>query len=188
MWVNSLYSYPYLNQQKPLFLPIIAYTLSITKLEIRANSFCWVLREEGTEWVVREGVGTGEKWPKPCMHIWIKKKKTCTEGDRAHSKFTQGPLQSDWLTGWKAWASSLFLGFCLLISKMGKKCLWEVSEIDTVLGYLVLIKCSISTAILEQVWILTAFWAEARNPNRALELRVPHKARTLEDLFSKVLD
>jgi hypothetical protein len=26
MQVNSLYSYPYLNQQKPLFLPIIAYT------------------------------------------------------------------------------------------------------------------------------------------------------------------
>jgi hypothetical protein len=30
-------SYPYLNQQKPLFLPIIAYTLSSTKLEIRAK-------------------------------------------------------------------------------------------------------------------------------------------------------
>jgi hypothetical protein len=28
---------PYLNQQKPLFLPIIAYTLSSTKLEIRAK-------------------------------------------------------------------------------------------------------------------------------------------------------
>jgi hypothetical protein len=35
--VNSLYSYPYLNQQKPLFLPIMAYTLSTTKLEIRAK-------------------------------------------------------------------------------------------------------------------------------------------------------
>jgi hypothetical protein len=34
---NSLYSYPYLNQQKPLFLPSIAYTLSTTKLEIRAK-------------------------------------------------------------------------------------------------------------------------------------------------------
>jgi hypothetical protein len=33
----DLYSYPYLNQQKPLFLPIIAYTLSTTKLEIRAK-------------------------------------------------------------------------------------------------------------------------------------------------------
>jgi hypothetical protein len=30
-------SYPYLNQQKPLFLPIIAYTLATTKLEIRAK-------------------------------------------------------------------------------------------------------------------------------------------------------
>jgi hypothetical protein len=29
MSVNSLYSYPYLNQQKHLFLPIIAYTLSL---------------------------------------------------------------------------------------------------------------------------------------------------------------
>jgi hypothetical protein len=27
MWVNSLYSYPYLNQQKPLLPSIIAYTL-----------------------------------------------------------------------------------------------------------------------------------------------------------------
>jgi hypothetical protein len=34
---EALYSYPYLNQQKPLFLPIIAYTLSTTKLEIRAK-------------------------------------------------------------------------------------------------------------------------------------------------------
>jgi hypothetical protein len=34
---NALYSHPYLNQQKPLFFPIIAYTLSTTKLEIRAK-------------------------------------------------------------------------------------------------------------------------------------------------------
>jgi hypothetical protein len=33
----ALYSYPYLNQQKPLFLPITAYTLYTTKLEIRAK-------------------------------------------------------------------------------------------------------------------------------------------------------
>jgi hypothetical protein len=31
MCVNSLYSYPYLNYQKLLVLPIIAYTLSSTK-------------------------------------------------------------------------------------------------------------------------------------------------------------
>jgi hypothetical protein len=37
MQVTSLYSYPYLNQQKPLFLPIIVYTLSSTKLEIKAK-------------------------------------------------------------------------------------------------------------------------------------------------------
>jgi hypothetical protein len=35
--VNSLNSYPYLNKQKPLVLPIIAYTLSSIKLEIRAK-------------------------------------------------------------------------------------------------------------------------------------------------------
>jgi hypothetical protein len=34
---QCLYSYPYLNQQKPLFLPIIAHTLSTTKLEIKAK-------------------------------------------------------------------------------------------------------------------------------------------------------
>jgi hypothetical protein len=30
------------------------------------------------------GGGRGEKWPKPCMHIWIKKKKEvciCSLGD-----------------------------------------------------------------------------------------------------------
>jgi hypothetical protein len=37
MQVNSLYSYPYLNQQKLLVLPIIADTLSTTKLEIGAK-------------------------------------------------------------------------------------------------------------------------------------------------------
>jgi hypothetical protein len=37
MCINSLYSYPYINYQKPLFLPIIAYTHSSTKLEIRAK-------------------------------------------------------------------------------------------------------------------------------------------------------
>jgi hypothetical protein len=37
MYVNSMYSYPYLNLQKPLVLPIIAYTLSLTKLEIKAK-------------------------------------------------------------------------------------------------------------------------------------------------------
>jgi hypothetical protein len=39
MLVNSLYSYPYFNWQKPLVLPIIAYSLSSTKLEIRAKYF-----------------------------------------------------------------------------------------------------------------------------------------------------
>jgi hypothetical protein len=37
MLVTSLFDSPYLNQQKALFLPIIAYTVSSTKLEIRAK-------------------------------------------------------------------------------------------------------------------------------------------------------
>jgi hypothetical protein len=48
MHVNSLYSYPYLTWQKPLFLPIITYTLSSTKLELRAK---WFLPgSEGVRW------------------------------------------------------------------------------------------------------------------------------------------
>jgi hypothetical protein len=39
MRVNSLFSYPYLNQQKLMVLPIIVHTLSSTKLEIRAKCF-----------------------------------------------------------------------------------------------------------------------------------------------------
>jgi hypothetical protein len=45
-----------------LFLPIIAYTLSTTKLEIRAKYFLPGIEggeREGAEWVVREGVGAG---------------------------------------------------------------------------------------------------------------------------------
>jgi hypothetical protein len=59
--VNSLYSYPYLNQQKPLFLPIIVYTLSSTKSEIKAKQF--LLGSEGGEEVggKGEGGGRGEK-------------------------------------------------------------------------------------------------------------------------------
>jgi hypothetical protein len=37
MQVNPLYSYPYLNYEKSLVLSIIAYTLSSTKLQIRAK-------------------------------------------------------------------------------------------------------------------------------------------------------
>jgi hypothetical protein len=49
-----------------LFLPIIVYTLSSTKLEIRAKQFMLGIEgvggeREGVEWVVREGVGRGEK-------------------------------------------------------------------------------------------------------------------------------
>jgi hypothetical protein len=44
-----------------LVLPIIAYTLSSTKLEIRANSFCQVARHKGD----KEGKGgKGGGWGK----------------------------------------------------------------------------------------------------------------------------
>jgi hypothetical protein len=46
-----------------LVLPIIAYTLSSTKLEIRAKWFLlgseWVVGK-GRGWGIREGVGVGE--------------------------------------------------------------------------------------------------------------------------------
>jgi hypothetical protein len=56
-----------------LFLPIIAYTLSSTKLEIRTEQS--LTRSEGVAGErkgmgEREGVvGRGEKWPKYCIHI-----------------------------------------------------------------------------------------------------------------------
>jgi hypothetical protein len=44
-----------------LFLPIIAYTLATTKLEIRANSFCWVLGwGEGEGGLGGKGGGGGQ--------------------------------------------------------------------------------------------------------------------------------
>jgi hypothetical protein len=55
-----------------LFLPIIAYTLSSTKLEIRANSFCLEARgwEGGGGGRGKGGGGErGEKCPKHCVHI-----------------------------------------------------------------------------------------------------------------------
>jgi hypothetical protein len=61
MRVNSLYSYPYLNYQKPLVLPIIAYMLSSTKLEIRAKQFL-----PGSEGVGGEREGPGNMG-EPCL-------------------------------------------------------------------------------------------------------------------------
>jgi hypothetical protein len=59
MWVNSLCSYPYLNQQKHLFLPIIAYTLSnkIRDMGKIVSAEYWGegREREGAEWVAREG-------------------------------------------------------------------------------------------------------------------------------------
>jgi hypothetical protein len=44
-----------------LVVPIIAYTLSSTKMRYKGqNSFCWVVRgwgEDGGGWWVREGMG-----------------------------------------------------------------------------------------------------------------------------------
>jgi hypothetical protein len=62
MLVNSLYSYPYLNQQKHLFLPIIGYTLSSTKLEIRTKYFLLGIEEmgeRGRELIGGKGGGEG---------------------------------------------------------------------------------------------------------------------------------
>jgi hypothetical protein len=61
----SLYSYPYLNQQKCFVLPIIAYVFSSTKLEIRAEQVLPGSEGGGGE---REGWGAEEKCPKQCMH------------------------------------------------------------------------------------------------------------------------
>jgi hypothetical protein len=41
--INASQLYPYLNQQKPLVLPIIAYTLS-NKVRDEGKSFCLVVR------------------------------------------------------------------------------------------------------------------------------------------------
>jgi hypothetical protein len=54
----SLYSYPYLNQQKPLVLLINVYTLSSTKLEIRAKQYLLGSDREGVE-EKRGGGGEG---------------------------------------------------------------------------------------------------------------------------------
>jgi hypothetical protein len=59
----SLYSYPYLSQQKRFFFLIIAYVFSSTKLEIRAEQ---ILPERKA---VRGQGGMGKKCPKQCMHI-----------------------------------------------------------------------------------------------------------------------
>jgi hypothetical protein len=74
MHVNSLCSYSYLNYQKPLFLPIIAYTLSSTKLERRAKQFLL-----GIEGVGGRGRGKGGEMTQTLYahmnKIKIKKKK-----------------------------------------------------------------------------------------------------------------
>jgi hypothetical protein len=65
----SLYSYPYLNEQKCFVFLIIAYTFCSTKLKIRAQQ---ILPGRGGG---REGEGggrgMGKKWHKQCMHILI---------------------------------------------------------------------------------------------------------------------
>jgi hypothetical protein len=67
MWVNALYSYPYLNQQKPLSLPVIAYTL-YNKIRnkgkiVSAGYWGGGGERDWAEWVVREGVGAGGRNP-----------------------------------------------------------------------------------------------------------------------------
>jgi hypothetical protein len=63
----SLYSCPYLNWQKCFVFLIIAYVFSSTKLEKRAEQILPGSKRGGGE---MQGVeGSGEKWPKQCMHI-----------------------------------------------------------------------------------------------------------------------
>jgi hypothetical protein len=58
----SLYSYPYLNYQKPFVLLINVYTLSSTKLEIRTKQF--LLRSEGVGEEKEGAGGKGKGWGK----------------------------------------------------------------------------------------------------------------------------
>jgi hypothetical protein len=60
MLVISLYSYPYLNQQKCFVFLIIAYVFSSTKLDIRVEQVL-----PGSQGVR----GKWEKWSKQCMHM-----------------------------------------------------------------------------------------------------------------------
>jgi hypothetical protein len=69
----SLYSCPYLKQQKLFVFLIIAYVFSSTKLEKRAEQF--LPGSEGS-WGETEGMrGRGRNDPKKCVHILIRKKK-----------------------------------------------------------------------------------------------------------------
>jgi hypothetical protein len=63
----SLYSSPYLNQQKHFVFLIIACVFSSTKLEIRAEQ-ALPGKERGCGGVERVG-GRGEELPKQCMHM-----------------------------------------------------------------------------------------------------------------------
>jgi hypothetical protein len=68
----SLYSYPYLKQQKCFVFLIIACVFFSTKLEIRAERVLPGSEEEvaGGGGGKRKGVGyRGEKWPKQCIHM-----------------------------------------------------------------------------------------------------------------------
>jgi hypothetical protein len=65
----SLYSYLYLKLAKMLCLSYYLYVFSSTILEKRAEQFLPGSKEGGRH---RERVGmrgTGERWPKHCMHI-----------------------------------------------------------------------------------------------------------------------
>jgi hypothetical protein len=63
----SLYSYPYVSEQKCFVSLIIAYVFSSTKLEKKAEQVL-----PGSERVGGRGKGVGsrgQKWPKQCMYI-----------------------------------------------------------------------------------------------------------------------
>jgi hypothetical protein len=61
----SLYSYPYLKEQKCYVFLIISYVFSSTILEKRAEQVLPGSEVGGEE---QDGLW-GERWPKQCMHI-----------------------------------------------------------------------------------------------------------------------
>jgi hypothetical protein len=63
----SLYSYPYLNQQKHFVFFITVYVFSSTKLEKRAEQV--LPGSKGGRGKREAAGGSGEKWRKRCMHI-----------------------------------------------------------------------------------------------------------------------
>jgi hypothetical protein len=83
----SLCSYPYLNLAKTLCLPYCSLCLLFNKIGEEGKKGSAWKRGGGRKW---EGAGgSGEKWPKQCMHIRInefKKRKKENKPDASGSR------------------------------------------------------------------------------------------------------